>query len=250
MSFMHKICSALFLLAVISFQAHSVQLPNHMKDSSELTAQAFDPSRPNVLLCVIPSSPESGGTNDVIGKVIPGSDGGTFACESTALAGGVAPGAQVSKEFKWLDITHDQLASWLISFATLEKNENGAAYFALRCNEHRPDHAPAICVQPTQGKGFEFGYEEVGDHGKKSCAPHDGALYASPYFHVAATAFSSCTGDTFHPECHRCNGGGCNAFECSAFTSWDKCPSGSHLCGYEHCVANFCPMRPICQWDK
>nr|WP_211826054.1 hypothetical protein [Kistimonas asteriae] len=250
MSFMHKMCSVLFLLVAISYQAHSAQLTNHMKEASVLTAQAFEQARPNVLLCVIPSSSESGNTSDVIGKVIPAGDGGSYVCESTALAGDVSSGAQVSKEFKWLDIGHDQLASWLISFASLEKNESGAVYFALRCSEHRPDHAPAICVQSTQGKGFEFGYEGGGDNGSKSCAPHEGALYASPYFHAAATAFSSCTGDTFHPECHRCNGGGCGAFECSAFTSWDKCPSGSHLCGYEHCVANFCPMRPICQWDK
>ena len=248
MSLKHKVCSALFLLVALSFQAHAVQVSNHIKEAEALTAQDFERSKPDVLLCFVSPEAESGNASQAIGKVIPGSDAGAYVCEYSEFNGGVVSGVRTSKAFKWLDVTHDQLASWLVTFATLEKSEKGPAYFALRCCDHDTDHAAAVCVQSTSGKGFEFGHEVVTD-GQKSCETHAGALYISPYFHIAETAFNSCTGKTFSPDCHRCNGSGCNAFECSAFTSWDKCPEGSHVCAYQHCVANFCPMKPICQWD-
>ena len=248
MSLMHKVCSTLLLLSAFAFNAHADTLPNHMKDASELTAGIVKAARPNVLLCILPSVPGAD-MGDIIGKVTPGSDPDSFVCEYTQFINDVAMGPYVTTDFQWLNATYEQLASWLTSLAHIEKSDKGH-YYVLRCSEHNPDHPPAICAQSTSSKGFEFGYETVSDNGHKSCGTFVGAVYTSPFFDVALAGWNECTGKTFSPECHQCNGDGCGAFHCSAFTTWDKCPKGSHLCGYQTCVGNLCSQKPICEWDK
>lgn len=45
-------------------------------------------------------------------------------------------------------------------------------------------------------------------------------------------------------SCSNCNGGGCSAGECSAFTTWN-CPSGFRFAGpYSSCVGGLCSSKP------
>ncbi|MFK0569854.1 hypothetical protein [Endozoicomonas sp.] len=250
MSLMRKICCPLLLLTAIAINAHADSLPNHMKHAGELTDEAFQSAKPNVLLCVVPTEAEPYDSSDIIGKVIPGNDGNSYVCEYTQFANGVFTGPYMTSEFHWLDATYEQLASWLTSFAHIVKNDSGSAYFVFRSCEHHPENYPAVCVQSTAAKGFEFGHEVVSDNGQKSCGAFVGAVYASPYFDVVLASGNGCSGRTLSPDCHHCNGDGCSIFRCSSFTNWDKCPEGSHVCGYKTCVGHLCEEKPICEWDK
>ncbi len=247
MSLKHKICSAFLLLVAFTLHAHSDSFPNHMKDASELTPKIFQSTQPNVLLCVLPTTAGSEDVNDIIGKVVKGNEKDTYLCEYSQYSNGAFNGPLYTGDFRWLDVNYEQLASWLTSLAHVEKNDNGSHYFALRCSDHQPEHPPAICAQATSGKGFEFGYEVTAENGQKSCSEFVGAVYASPFFNLA---WNECKGDTFSPSCHQCNGDGCGAFQCSAFTTWDQCPSGSHECGFQVCVGNLCSQKRLCEWDK
>ncbi|WP_419536878.1 hypothetical protein [Endozoicomonas sp.] len=249
MKITHKICCALLLLTTAVFTVHADSLPNHMKEASELTSNVFQGLKSNVLLCVLPSSTTPNNVGDVIGKVIPGLESGSFLCEYSQYSHGLFTGPHFTTDFHWLDVTYDQLASWLTSLAHFEKSSNGH-YYVLRQKDHNPDHPPAICAQNTARKGFEFGYEVITDSGEKSCDHFVGAVYTSPFFDDVLAGWNECTGDSFSPDCHRCNGDGCSAFRCSAFTTWDQCPKGSHVCGYETCVGNLCTQKRLCEWDK
>lgn len=50
---------------------------------------------------------------------------------------------------------------------------------------------------------------------------------------------------TYSPTCHLCNGGGCNCFSCSSFTTWDSCNNGDWHYDYENCCVS-CPSKPLC----
>ncbi|WP_419536879.1 hypothetical protein [Endozoicomonas sp.] len=250
MNSLRKVCSLFLLLAVMVFQVHATDFPDHLKDASKLTAKVYKKVKPNVLLCILPHNAESGVSGDVIGKVIPGNRARTYLCEYTLPTNDILTVPFTTPDFQWLDVNHGQLASWLTSFASVEKSDNGKPYFVLRHHEHNPEHAPAICVQTTAQKGFEFGYETMSDDGQKSCSNFVGATYPSPFFNATEAVTDGCTGETFSPDCHQCNGDGCSPFRCSAFTTWDQCPKGSHQCDYEVCASHFCTNKPICEWDK
>ena len=250
MKTLHKVCTLLLLLVAASFQANAADFPNHLKSASQLTPYAYEKAKPNVLLCILQFSPESGISGDIIGRVIPGHKARTYLCEYILPEHGFFSTSLTTTEFHWLDVTHGELASWLTSFASIEKDSHGKTFFAIRGDEHDPEHFPPICVHTTAKKGFEFGYETVSEEGQKSCDHFVGAIYPSPFFNFVEITTNGCTGDTFSPECHQCNGDGCGAFHCSAFTTWDKCPKGSHQCDYEVCASHFCTNKPICEWDK
>jgi len=55
---------------------------------------------------------------------------------------------------------------------------------------------------------------------------------------------SGCSSNAIPGVCSDCNGNGCSAFRCSAFTNW-KCPAGYSYCGYESCVFT-CPDKLWC----
>ncbi len=249
MNIIHKVCALLLYLMAASFQANADELPHHLKDASQLTQSIYEKAKPSVLLCVLPFSPESDMSGDIIGKVIPGTKPGTFICEYTRFLHGVANGSDVSTDFKWLGTTYDQLASWLTSLAHIEKNDKGH-YYVLRNPEHTPEHPPAICAQSTLEKGFEFGYETVSDDGQKSCGHFVGAVYSSPYFVFEDIVPGGCSSKSFSPDCESCNGGGCGCFGCSSWTYWPPCPAGSHTCEMETCCGGFCPRKRHCDWDK
>ncbi|KNC74059.1 hypothetical protein SARC_13382 [Sphaeroforma arctica JP610] len=54
-----------------------------------------------------------------------------------------------------------------------------------------------------------------------------------------------CSSSAIGGSCSNCNGGGCSAFRCSAFTQW-SCPSGYTHCGSEICQGGLCAGKYWC----
>jgi hypothetical protein len=54
-----------------------------------------------------------------------------------------------------------------------------------------------------------------------------------------------CPSTAIPGNCKNCNGNGCSAFRCSAFTTW-SCPSGYTYCGFEECLGGLCASRVWC----
>ncbi|MFK0569855.1 hypothetical protein [Endozoicomonas sp.] len=200
MKFTHKICFALLILTATIFQSHAAQFPNYLKDATELTSKAFQNASPGALLCVVPLLPDSASSGEIVGKVVSDSQPDSFACEYTYFTDGIFTSPQTTREFHWLDATYGQLASWLTSFATIEKSNKDPAYFVLRSAGYLAMETPAICVLTSPGKSFEFGYEMIDDNGHKSCCPYVGAVYSSSFINVSEPENHSCTDGFFSPK--------------------------------------------------
>ena len=107
----------------------------------------------------------------------------------------------------------------------------------------------------------------IHEHGEDTAAVHDNEDAASSYHEYDSdTAIEeeeedlednehnghrrlylpdACPLDAIPGICNNCNGNGCDAFRCSAFTTW-SCPAGYKYCGYESCVGGFCASKVWC----
>ncbi|WP_252177381.1 hypothetical protein [Endozoicomonas sp. 4G] len=193
---MHKFFSTLFLLFATTLNVYADYctkdmragcISGTMKEAGELTTDIFEAARPDVLMCMPSDAGAEAG--DLIGKVIPGTEPDSFVCAYPRLLDTTVLDTQYTANFRWLNSNYEHLATWLSSFAHIDKNENGyhyasRSYYVFKNRNRNPGHLD-ICVQSTVGKGFEFGYETVTDSGEKSCGVFVGALYFSPFFRPA-----------------------------------------------------------------
>lgn len=290
---MHRLFFTLLLLSTITLNVRADTCPGNMqadcgsgimKDAGESTTDIVKAAHPNVLVCM--PSGDGVDAGDVIGKVIAGTEPGSSVCEYPRFINATVVDTQVTAKFDWLDTTYEQLATWLTSFAHIEKNGNSYYYVSKSTNQSTGQLD--ICVQSTPGKGFEFGYETVSDNGQKSCGLFVGALYLSPFFRTPGDQTdgdrvstsdrgsdresgsnsysdeddfcSKCESESFHSDCPRCecsvekfstkcdlcNGNGCGIFRCSLFTGWADCPENSHVCDHITCPGFSCPKKPVC----
>lgn len=268
----HRLFFALVLLSTITLNVRADTCPGNMqagsssgmmKDAGELTTDIFEAAHPDVLMCM----PSDTGTDagNLIGKVIPGTAPDSFVCAYPRLLGVVVQDTQHTANFDWLDATYEQLATWLTSFAHIEKNDNGyqyvsRSYYVFKNRNQNAGHLD-ICVQSTVGKGFEFGYETVSDNGEKSCGLFVGALYFSPFFRPALNDqsesdkgsnegsnkvsyaagneddfCSKCESPSFHGDCSRCT--------CTVEQFSPAC----HLCNGDGCNPFRCSI--FTTWDS
>ncbi|WP_448215540.1 hypothetical protein [Endozoicomonas sp. 2B-B] len=274
---MHRLFFTLFLLSTITLNVRADTCPRNMqadfssgmmKDAGELTTHIFEAAHPDVLMCMPSDTPADAG--DLIGKVIPGTEPDSFVCAYPRLLGVVVQDTQYTANFDWLDANYEQLATWLSSFAHIEKNDNGyqyisRSYYVFKNRNQNAGHLD-ICVQSTVGKGFEFGYETESDNGEKSCGLFVGALYFSPFFRPALNDQSesdegSNEGSNAAPSpqnCARCwlskNEGG-NEVSYAANDEDDfcsKCESPSFQGDCPRCtctVEQFSPACHLCNGD-
>ncbi len=269
---MHRLFFTLLLLSTITLNVRADTCPRNtqadfssgmMKGAGELTTDIFEAAHPDVLMCMPSDTRADAG--DLIGKVIPGTEPDSFVCAYPRLLGVVVQDTQYTANFDWLDANYEQLATWLTSFAHIEKNDNGyyyvsRSYYVFKNRNQNAGHLD-ICVQSTVGKGFEFGYETVSDNGENSCGLFVGALYFSPFFRPALNDqsesdegsnegsnevsyaandeddfCSKCESPSFHGDCPRCT--------CTVEQFSPAC----HLCNGDGCNPFRCSI--FTTWDS
>lgn len=132
---MHRLFFTLLLLSTITLNVRADTCPRNtqadfssgmMKGAGELTTDIFEAAHPDVLMCMPSDTRADAG--DLIGKVIPGTEPDSFVCAYPRLLGVVVQDTQYTANFDWLDANYEQLATWLTSFAHIEKNDNGYYY--------------------------------------------------------------------------------------------------------------------------
>ncbi|WP_422442469.1 MULTISPECIES: hypothetical protein [unclassified Endozoicomonas] len=264
---------ALFLVSVLSLQTlakndsiHEYRRPPSMlpEDISKL--------KPTVLLCFVsnvenadnlsndPGKPEE--CKEHIGYVttITSEKSSTHVCRYHA-------NGSMQEEFTnydWLDAgfyTIDGFMHIHTTEVTIPGSKN--YYYVMRTPENcsRVNEPMCAYVDKQEGK-ISFGYEQ-NDNGSTTCGKRDlvKAVYdhsyerincakrpqdhSSPFIELNALP-DSCPSDAVTTHCHNCNGNGCGAFKCSAFTYWDPCPDDT-FCGSERCVGGLCEDKPWCR---
>ncbi|AMO56923.1 hypothetical protein GZ77_01750 [Endozoicomonas montiporae] len=265
---------ALFIISVFALQAQAENESTHeYRRPPSMLPENIDKLKPTVLLCFVrEDKKEYDQTQNVreckeyigyVTKALPETNS-AHVCKYDVN------GTEMTEytHFEWLDADFyaiDGFMHFHASTVTIPGSED--YYYAMRPSNRPSTNIEPICafVHKKEGK-ISFGYEH-NDNGNLTCgkqkivravynhtyerincakAPQDSGFSLLETMPKPGGAPGSCPDDAVTTKCRDCNGDGCGAFKCSAFTHWDTCPDDT-LCGYEKCVGGFCPDKPWCR---